>query len=175
MLRECSKISRPPSRNNPLSSTSRTISPLPSKSYGASEKTMSNCFGQLFQVEKGVGLDRIDRFASQLPRRLPDEVVMHGVDFDRRDAASAARSEFVADRSRAREEVEYVALFEIDQIGQDVEKVLLGEVRRGTRPQILRRVDRPALVSAADYSHRTSLKYFRNWRASVSLPDRQSG
>lgn len=132
-------------------------------------------FRAAFQVEKGIGLDRIDRFASQLPRRLPDEVVVHGVDFDCRDAASAARSEFVADRSRAREEVEYVALFEIDQIGQDVEKVLLGEVRRGTCPQILRRVDRPALVSAADYSHRTSLKYFRNWRASVSLPDRQSG
>ena len=109
--------------------------------------------GTAFQVEEYVGLDGIEVSDPQLCGRLADETVMHGVDLDRRDAPCAARCELVADRPRAGKEVEHVALFEIEQVAQHVEEVLLGEVGRGPRPQVFGRVDRPAPVFSADYSH----------------------
>ena len=109
--------------------------------------------GAAFQVEENVGLDRVEVFDPQQCGRPADEIVMHGVDLDRRDAPCAARGEFVADRPRAGKEVEHVALLEIEQVAQYVEEVLLGEVGRGPRTQVFGRVDRPAPVFSADYSH----------------------
>ncbi len=111
-----------------------------------------------FHIEKGVGLDRVEIFDAQPGGRLPDEIPVHRIDFHRRDAPGAARGELVADRPRTCEQVEHVALLEIDQIAQHVEQVFLGEIRRGARPQVAGRVDGPALVFSAYDSHTTYLK-----------------
>ena len=79
--------------------------------------------------------------------------MVDAVDLDRSHAPHPARGKFIADRPRTGEEVQHVALFEVKQVPQHVEKVLLGEVGRRTRPQVAGRVDRPALVLSADYSH----------------------
>ena len=109
--------------------------------------------GAVFQVEKDIRLDRMELFDTELRRGLPDEIVVHRVDLHRRDAPGPPRGELVADRTRPGKEVQHVALLEIDQVAQHVEEVLLGEVRRRTGPQVAGRIDRPALVFAADYSH----------------------
>ena len=105
------------------------------------------------QVEEDIGLDDIHVVDAELRGRLTDEVVVHRIDFDRRDAPCSARGKLVADGARAGEEVEYVALLEVDQIAQHVEEVLLGKI--GGRPctQVARRVDGTSLVFSADYSH----------------------
>jgi len=114
----------------------------------------------VFQVEERVRLDGVEAADAQLRGRLPDEVVVHRVDLHGRDAAGSPRGELVADRAGPGEEVQYVALLEIHEVSQHVEEVLLGEVRRRTRSEVAGRIDRPALVFAADYSHTTFLNRF---------------
>ena len=48
--------------------------------------------GAAFQVEENVGLDRVEVFDPQQCGRPADEIVMHGVDLDRRDAPREANS-----------------------------------------------------------------------------------
>ena len=121
-------------------------------------------FGAAFQVEKNVRFDGVEVFDSELPGGPADEIVVYGIDLDRGYAASSARCEFVTDGTRAGEEVQHVALLEIQQIAEDVEEVLLGEIGRRPRPQVAGRVDGPALVFSAYYSHTICLKYPPSFR-----------
>ena len=88
----------------------------------------------VFQVEERVRLDGVEAADAQLRGRLPDEVVVHRVDLHGCDAAGSPRGELVADRA--------------------------GPVSRRTRSEVAGRIDRPALVFAADYSHTTFLNRF---------------
>ena len=114
--------------------------------------------GATLQIEECVRLDRIDVRCSEFARRLPDEIVMHGVYLDRRYAARSSGCELITDGTGAGEQVEYVRLLVIYQIVQHVEQILLGEIRCRTRTQILGRIDAPAAIFAAYYSHITFLK-----------------
>lgn len=136
---------------------------------GRIRKNQIELFRTCGQITEYIRFDRIKIFQSELCSRLTDEIVMHGVEFDRSNAPCAARGEFVADGTRAGKEIEHVASLEIDQIVQYVEQILFGEIGRRTGPQIVRRVDRPPFVFAADYSHRTCLK-----NLPASLPTRRA-
>ena len=121
-------------------------------------------FRTTFEVEEDVGFDCIEVPDAQLRRRLADEVVVYRIDFHRGYAPRSARCELIADRAGSREEVQHVALLEIQQIAEDVEEVLLGEIGRRPRPQVAGRVDGPALVFSAYYSHTICLKYPPSFR-----------
>ena len=121
-------------------------------------------FRTAFEVEEDVGFDRIEVPDAQLRRRLADEVVVYRIDFHRGYAPRSARCKLIADRAGSREEVQHVALLEIQQIAEDVEEVLLGEIGRRPRPQVAGRVDGPALVFSAYYSHTICLKYPPSFR-----------
>lgn len=73
-------------------------------------------FGAAFEVKEGVGLHGMKLLHAECAGGRADEVVVHGVDFDRDDAAGPPRTEFIADGPRARKEVQYIALFEIHAV-----------------------------------------------------------
>ena len=116
-------------------------------------------FGTAFQVEKGVRLYRINLGKPERLGRTADVVIMYRVNFDRNDAPCPARCEFVTDGPRSREKVEDIYPFDLPMAGNYVEQVLLGEVRRGTGAQILRRLDDPDPVTSANDPLRNSILY----------------
>ncbi len=125
---------------------------------GCVGKNKVELLGAALQVEEDIRLNGVEMFEPEASGRLPDEVVVYGIDLHGRHAARTARGEFVADRPRAGEEVQHVDLLEVEEVVQHIEQVLLGEVRRGTCPEVARRHDGAAAVFAADYSHVTRLK-----------------
>ena len=122
-------------------------------------KNYVETLGATFQIEERVRFDRIDVRCSEFACRLSDEIVMHGIYFDRRYAACASGCELITDGAGAGEQVEDVRLLVIYQVVQHVEQILLGEIRCRTRTQVLGRIDAPAAIFAAYYSHITFLKY----------------
>ena len=129
---------------------------------GGVGKNQVELLGATFQIEENIRLDRIEISASQHCGSLPDEVVVYWVDLYGRDASGASRGEFVADRTRSGEEVEYIALLEIDEVAQYVEQIFLGEIGRWPCAQVLGRIDRAPLVFPADYSHIVFLNRLRS-------------
>ena len=110
------------------------------------------------QIKKNIGFDSVEIRDAELRGCLAYEAVVHGVDLYGRDAPGAARRKFVAYGARPGEEVEHVALLEVDYVAQDVEEVLLGEVRRRAGPQVAGRRDSPTPVFPAYDSHVVLLK-----------------
>lgn len=127
---------------------------------GCIRKDHIELLGTALQVTESIGFDRIKVLESELFGGLPDKIVVDGVDFDGGNAARSPRCEFVADRSGAGEEIQYVARLEIHVISQYIEQILLGEIRRGSRSEIPGRIDASTLEFSADYSHNVSLNRF---------------
>lgn len=121
------------------------------------------------QIEKDIRLDGIEILESERSGSLPDKIMVHGIYLDRRYAARLARGKFVADRPRARKQIEHVALGVVDHIVQYIEQILLREIRRRPRTEILRRVDSPSLVFTAYYSHEACLNIVLH--ISINPPD----
>lgn len=65
----------------------------------------------------------------------------------------SAGGEFVADASRAGEQIQHRGIFDIDVVVQYVEDIFLGEISRGSRREIFVGENLPSPVGAADYSH----------------------
>ena len=60
-------------------------------------KDQVELLGTAFQIEKGIGLDRVNPVETEIPGSTPDEVVMHRIDFDRNDRSGPPRGKLVAD------------------------------------------------------------------------------
>lgn len=115
-------------------------------------------FVAALQIEKRVCLYGVEIVEPDRSRRLPNEVVMYGIDLNRCHAVRISRGKFIAYGSCPRKQVEHVAFGKIHQIVEHVKQILLGEIRRGTRPQIFGRDDGPSAVFSAYYSHTICLK-----------------
>ena len=112
----------------------------------------------VLQIEKSVCLDRVDVRCPEVASCTANEVVVDGVDFDRRNAARTARGELVANRACAGKEVENVRLLVIDNVAQYVEQIFLGKVRSRACAEVAGRIDGATAICAAYYSHTTCLK-----------------
>jgi len=129
-------------------------------------------FGDLRQDVRRVGEDEVELLTAlghelegiaangqccrvlQLIEELLDEAVVAHVKLHADDAPAASADEFERDAARAGEEVEGCGcLAEVDVALQDVEEILLGEVRRGTCRERARHLEVPAFVLAGDDSH----------------------
>ena len=120
---------------------------------GRIRKNQVKLLGNALQIEKNIGLHNKHILKSQLASRRTDKVEMDRIDLHRCHTTRSSRCELVADRARAGEEIEDVALLEIDHIGQYVEEILLGKVSGGTCAEVLGRIDCSPSVFAAYYSH----------------------
>ncbi len=109
----------------------------------------------VFEVPERVGFD--DRQVRDFEcGGLPlYELCMHVIDLDGRHATSPSRREFVGYRPRSGEQIEHVGGLEIDSVGQDIKEIFLGEVCRGTRPEVTRRRDDTPAMRPCNYSHVT--------------------
>ena len=167
----------PSSFSKSRSNTSSTTRSLPSRSYGASEKITSNRLPQRVitpplppsqQIKKHVRLNGMYVVEPESRRGRSNEIIVHGVYLHRCDGRGAPRSELVTYRARTREEIERLDAFEIQHVAEDVEKILLGEIGSGARPQVLgRHYGTPAATAAYD-PHK---QYILNLRKS---PPKQS-
>ena len=78
---------------------------------------------------------------------------------------AASGYQFDTDTARACKQVKCsYSFFEINIIIKYIEQILLGEIGRRPRPQVAGRVDGPALVFSAYYSHTICLKYPPSFR-----------
>ena len=117
--------------------------------------TYVELLGTAFQIEKGIGLDRVNPVETEIPGSTPDEVVMHRIDFDRNDRSGPPRGKLVADRAGPGKQVEHVGTLDVAMALDHIEQIFLGEVGRRTGPQIFRRLYDPAAKDAANDSHNT--------------------
>ena len=89
----------------------------------------------------------------QLLNTIADKAMMVAVLLDADDPAASTRQQFQRDTARAREEIEGCGSIEIQVARQNVEDVLLGEIRRGSRLERTRHVEVPSFISSRDNPH----------------------
>ena len=108
----------------------------------------------LCHVLKGIGANGEGCGVLQLVEELLDEAMVTDIELHADDASATSADELQRNAARAGEEVEGCRCFaEVDVALQDVEEVLLGEVRRGTCRERARHVEVPAFVFTGDDSH----------------------
>ena len=102
-----------------------------------------------------IGMDGQPMVGLHLAPDPADESIMVAVFLHRHHLGAPARQQLQPDAARAGEEVErlHLVFFIIKTVGEHVEEVLLGKVRRGPRLEIAGHVEMPVLVDATDYSH----------------------
>ena len=84
---------------------------------------------------------------------LADEIVLRGGLLHAGDAGAAAREEFEADSTSAREQVEGGHSVEIHEVVEHVEEVLARHVGSGARGDVGGHVETPSPIFSADDSH----------------------
>jgi len=111
-------------------------------------------FTALGHILENVAANGQCRRVLQFVKELLDETMMANVKLHAYDTSAASADEFKRNAACAREEVESRrSLAEVDVALQDVEKVLLGEVRRRTCREAARHLEMPAFVFASDDAH----------------------
>ena len=101
-----------------------------------------------------VGANRQGGRVLQLVDKLLDEAMVSHIELHADHVTAAAADEFERDATRAGEEVECRrSLAEVEIALQNIEEVLLGEVRCGTCREGARHLEVPAFVFAGDDSH----------------------
>ena len=103
---------------------------------------------------ENIATNRQSRCVLQLVEKLLDKAMVADIKLHADDTSAATTDKFESDTARTREKVECCrSLAEVDIALQDIEEVLLGEVRRRTCREGTRHLEMPAFVFACDDAH----------------------
>ena len=105
------------------------------------------------QIQKYIGVGGVEVGKSQLLGGFANEGIVHGVYLHTRHTLRAPRTELIANRARARKEVEHINILEINKVAEYIEEVLLGEIGCGASPQVAWGNDGPTPIFTTDNSH----------------------